>query len=231
MLPTSWLTLVLFLLLVAPGMLFDLLAAKRRVGAPESAFREISRIALGSLGFSAIGLAVVTVLHLKWGRAFVALDKAVTDKPYLTSQLRHVVVTAVVATVVALLAALALHWWLGRGKDKPHLTHDSLWTKAFREDRPTNTDPHVWVKLSSGPRFIGKVAHYSADLDLTDRELILAPPLYMEMPGQAELIEIGKQGWQRLVIPGNAIEAIGVQYRPTTEPPAAKSASPTEQTS
>ena len=37
------------MLFVAPGIVFDLLSRSRRVGADESAFREVSRVALSSL--------------------------------------------------------------------------------------------------------------------------------------------------------------------------------------
>ncbi|WP_329480933.1 DUF6338 family protein [Kribbella sp. NBC_01484] len=205
-------TLVLFLLLVAPGLLFDLLASSRRVGASESAFREISRVALGSLGFSIIGLAAVTVLHLRWGRAFVALDRAVTDKQYLTSQLRHVVVTALVATGIAMLAAWVLDLILKSPHDTPNLTSRSLWVQTFRKDQPEGTYTALWVKLTSGPRFIGQVRGYTADSEVADREIILVPPLYMELPGHPELIPLADRGWQRVVIPSHAIEMIGVRY-------------------
>jgi hypothetical protein len=68
------------------------------------------------------------------------------------------------------------------------------------------------VKLSSGPRFIGQVRGYTADPELSDREIILAPPLYVEMPGHPDLIPLADRGWQRVVIPGHAIEMVGVQY-------------------
>jgi hypothetical protein len=60
MVPSGWLTVVLFLLLVSSGLLFDLLAVRRRTGPAESAFHETSRIVLASLGFTAV---VLTVRH------------------------------------------------------------------------------------------------------------------------------------------------------------------------
>jgi len=49
--PSSWLSVVLFFLFIAPGLLLDLLSEQRRAGFSESAFREISRILLASLVF------------------------------------------------------------------------------------------------------------------------------------------------------------------------------------
>jgi len=53
----------LFVVLIAPGLLFDLLAERRRAGAPESAFREASRVVLASLVFSSLGLGVVGLVR------------------------------------------------------------------------------------------------------------------------------------------------------------------------
>jgi len=69
MVPSSWLTVVLFLFLVSPGLLFDLLALRRRTGAVESAFHETSRIVLASLGFTVLALAVLALV----GAAFPGL--------------------------------------------------------------------------------------------------------------------------------------------------------------
>jgi len=64
MVPGSWLSVLLFFLLVAPGLLFDLLSERRRVGSPESTFREISRVVLSSLAFSGVAFAVLVILRI-----------------------------------------------------------------------------------------------------------------------------------------------------------------------
>jgi Family of unknown function (DUF6338) len=69
MVPGSWLAVLLFLLLVAPGLLFDLLSQRRRAGSPESGFREVSRVVLASLAFSSIAFAVLVIVrtvHPAW---------------------------------------------------------------------------------------------------------------------------------------------------------------------
>jgi len=67
--PSSWLSVLLFFLFIAPGLLFDLLSEQRRAGFSESAFREISRIVLSSLvfsGFAFAGLAIVQWVQPAW---------------------------------------------------------------------------------------------------------------------------------------------------------------------
>jgi hypothetical protein len=43
---------------------------------------------------------------------------------------------------------------------------------VFREDLPARTDPHVRVRLTNGTLFTGKIADYTADLDLADHEIV-----------------------------------------------------------
>jgi len=69
MVPGSWLSVLLFVLLVAPGLLFELLSERRRASFSESAFREVSRVVLGSLAFSGFAFAVLVILrtvHPAW---------------------------------------------------------------------------------------------------------------------------------------------------------------------
>lgn len=110
MLPSSWLTVVSFLLLVAPGLLFDLLAARRRVGVSESAFREVSRIVLASLAFSALGVTSVIACHVFWPTAFPELDKVLVDEAYVRTNPRLLVTAVVTGTAIAMVLAGVTHW-------------------------------------------------------------------------------------------------------------------------
>src|SRR6266567_9163130 len=64
MVPSTWLTLLLFLFVVSPGILFDLLGAQRHVRAAESTFREIGRVVLGSIGFTSLAIALLLLVRL-----------------------------------------------------------------------------------------------------------------------------------------------------------------------
>lgn len=63
MVPSSWLSVVLFFLYIAPGLLLDLLSEQRRAGFSESAFRDISRIVLASLVFSGFAFSVLAIVR------------------------------------------------------------------------------------------------------------------------------------------------------------------------
>jgi len=96
MIPTTWLALILFLLVVSPGLFFDLLAARRRVGTVESAFREIGRVAMGSLGFTLVTLLAVLGLRQLFPRLFLDPHALIlTGNTYLADHYGDVVLTRV----------------------------------------------------------------------------------------------------------------------------------------
>jgi hypothetical protein len=87
--PQTILSLVAFLFLVAPGILFELRRERRRPGRKETAFREAARTALASLLFSVAAVLVLLVAggdgrrccptrSVGWGRA------APTSRPSTT---------------------------------------------------------------------------------------------------------------------------------------------------
>ena len=108
--PSTWASLLVFGLFVAPGLLFDLLAARRRTGLPESTFHEISRVVLASTAFSAIGIGAVVLIHLSRPGWVPDPRRALLEpKPYLVDNLGRLTFAIVVQVGVACLAALAGH--------------------------------------------------------------------------------------------------------------------------
>lgn len=211
MTPTSWLAVLLFLLLIAPGLQFDLLAASRRVSNKESAFRETSRIVLASLGFSAFGCAVVALVRIaqpSWmpdPRRFLA-----NPHSYLVQHYGALAAALLVAVGAALVASLLAHLVLLRKTDA-RFRAQSAWSRVLRDDVPDGYVAHVRAKMSNGTVYIGRLANYTADLELADRELALVPPLFIQAEGN-ELSDVPAE-WQRIVLRGPSIDALMVQYR------------------
>ena len=210
MVPSTWLSVLLFVVLVAPGLLFDLLAERRRVGAPESAFREASRVVLASLVFSGLGFAVVGLVRALRPAWMPDPDRLVADpQQYLVEHYRLLLAALVVTASVAFGAVGLVHWFLGR-KYGSNLRTLSTWHKVFRQELPDGTAAYVRVRLSNGTVFTGKLAGYSADLELADREIVLAPPLFSKT-GNNKLTALPVE-WQRVILPASSIESITVQY-------------------
>ena len=213
MVPGSWLSVFLFFLLVAPGLLFDLLSERRRAGFSESAFREISRVVLGSLFFSGFAftvLAVVRSVHPAW-----MPDPRRLLEPhgsYVRDQYRLILRTLVLQGLLALTAAWLWHLFLARRQGGATIRQVSAWTQVFKRDCPKDHNAYARVRLDGGVIYSGLVANFSSDLEVDGRELVLAPPL-ASRTGHNPMTAVPGQ-YQRVVIRGSAIEVMSVEYRP-----------------
>lgn len=218
MVPSSGLAVVFFVLLIAPGLLFDLLAERRRATAAESAFREASRVVLASLVFTLAGFVVIALLRIA-KPSWMPDPRLLFAHPheYLVAQYRLLFRALLIEVLVALGLSYAVHRLLARG-DGAGLRPVSLWRKAVREDCPSGYAPYARVRLTNGTVFLGAVAHYTADLELGDREIALSPPLFSNTAGQP-LTEMPVE-WQRVVLAGTQVESVTLQYRRKATPPA-----------
>jgi cytochrome c biogenesis factor len=211
MIPSDWLGVAFFLVIVAPGLLFDLLAGRRRARPTESAFREASRIVLASVVFSGFALSVLTLVHVFRPGLLPDPGEAITGgSAYVAANYETVVAALVAQLALALGAAAATHWVLAR-RIRARISSLSAWTQAFRHDCPEGARPHVRVRLADGTVYTGAVAHFSPDLDLEQRELVLAPPLWSKTKDKS-LTPVPEQ-YQRMILRGSAIESMSVEYK------------------
>lgn len=218
MVPGSWLSVLLFLLLVAPGVLFDLLSERRRAGALESAFREAGRVVLASLLFTGASLCLLGVARAIRPGWFPDVGRLVRDGPeYVSTHYRLVARTLVVQCMLALAAAWLAHEVLARRQGGATISSVSAWTRVFKEERPIGHDALVRVRLAGGVVYSGRVAHFSPDLAVEDRELVLAAPITSKVVGSS-MAAVPAQ-YQRVVLRGSAIEVLSVEYRPSPSPP------------
>ncbi|MBE1500491.1 hypothetical protein H4696_007591 [Amycolatopsis lexingtonensis] len=212
MIPSTWLAVVLFLIVVAPGLFFDLLGARRRVEAAESAFREIGRVALGSLGFTLVTLLLL--LGVRWVFPRLLFDPKsliLGGSAYLAEHYGQVVLTIVAATVVSHAFAFGLHKWLARRQGETY-RKISVWGKAFRDGVPPGHAVFVRVRLSSGLVYTGQVENFTADLPMADRELLLRKPLAAKLDADSALSPL-PDVYDRVVLRGSEIDVISVEYR------------------
>lgn len=215
MVPSSWLTVVLFLLLVSPGLLFDLLAMRRRTGAVESAFHETSRIVLASLGFTVVALAALAIVGAL-APGLMPDPKGLLD-PNGTYPVDHwpAVVGALAAEAgIAHGAVLLTHWVLAR-RGGARIRPVSAWTALFRRDVPAGHHAYVRLRLAGGVVYAGSVLSFTSDLPLADRELVLGPPLYSKT-GDRPLTPLPAD-YARVLIRGAMIETMAVEYRATAQ--------------
>lgn len=245
MTPSSLATLLGFLFFIAPGLLADLLEARRRAGAKESAFREVGRVGLFSLACSVVGAAVVgaVLVRLQGWTRFDPL-RAVHDAAYATDHFWWSVTAVGLVSVVGCLAALGFQRWR-LGPLRLRVQQTSAWSTAFETPGRLRTGPIRWLKgkldgtaagrfmarfrpepeagrvvkveMLSGEQYVGVLATFTPNLELADRELTLAQPLWVERDSSEGLVRV-PQEWERIVLRGDQIKVIAVQKHvpPTT---------------
>ncbi len=217
MLPSTWLGAVLFLVLIAPGALFDLLATRRRARPMETALQEASRIVFASLCCSAVGFLAVGLVRT-FRPHWMPSPQALLSQPhgYAVTHYRLLIRAGVLEFVVACAAAGAAHAFLGL-RDRSRMRPVSLWHAVFTDDVPAGFAPYACVRVASGATWMGYAAHWTADLEMADRELVLSPPLWVAAPEKSS--QPVPAEWSRVVLPGSQIQSITVQYRPSAVQP------------
>lgn len=213
MVPSSWLSVVLFFLFIAPGLLLDLLSEQRRAGFSESAFREISRIVLASLVFSGFAFSVLTIVREVQPEWMPDPRRLLDPKdPYAKDHYLLILRTLVLQGSLALTAAWAWHLVLAWRQAGATIRQASAWTRVLKRDCPKGHDAYVRVRLEGGTIYSGLVANFSSDLEVDGRELVLAPPIASKT-GENQMTAMPGQ-YQRVLIRGSAIEVMSVEYRP-----------------
>jgi hypothetical protein len=185
-----------FLLLVAPGLTYELMRERRRPAIAGTAFREASRIALASFVFSLIAFCLLMALRAVAPGSIFDLGAYLRDSGYLRQNYSRFIFTAILGVVLALgLAALSvgLPEWLGtritpatakkfrlplwlchRGLPGRLTSGGVLWRVLVR-DQPDGKVPYVSLRLSDGTRVAGYLRHYSDDADIDKQEIALKP--------------------------------------------------------
>jgi hypothetical protein len=193
-----------------PGIVFQLLGERRRPGWEESTARETGRIVLASVVFTGLALLILGVTRAikpTWMPDPGAWLRQGNE--YVQAQYRLVMRTLLIELGIAISFAVLANMVFRRASNGK-LQRVSAWFKLFRVDRPNDAIPYARVQLKNGEVYGGYVLHYSEDLPLSDRELILGPPLKHRMvEGDPHELD---ESWQRVTIAGPEIQTIWVSY-------------------
>jgi hypothetical protein len=210
MIPSTFLSGVAFLFLIAPGVLWDLLAKRRKVSSIESTFRETSRVVLSSSALSLLSVAIMTVIGLFRPNWFLS-PRSFLSNPEQYYRLHPLIVWRVIIleALIAVLLVLIPNASLLR-KQGWRLREVSPWQKVFRIDLPEKHYASIRVRLLSGKIYVGRVSDYTPDFEMADREIVLCQPLWSEREDKSQAKF--PDDWQRLIIPATSIETISVQY-------------------
>ncbi|MBF6435497.1 DUF6338 family protein [Nocardia cyriacigeorgica] len=236
MTPNTLLGIVAFFHFVAPGLYYDRKAARKRVKPPETTFGEISRVALVSTLCSlpaivALGTfaAVAGRRGWTWFPDLSALFKQ-GNSNYYADNLIKVTVTVVLTAAVALFAAELSFRWLHRN-EQGIMTFESSWREVFRVKAPAGTIAYARIGMKDGSVWSGRVVAFSRSPEVSDREIVLAPPIFRKPKQNPDgtyrpIVEYPKI-YQRVILKDAEIGYIAVKYEtevpialspPTSEP-------------
>ena len=211
MIPSTVGTLLAFLALVIPGLVFELLRERRRPFIEETAFREVSRIALTSALFSAAAILIVGILgRLVPGLVADPAEWLRQGRSYLASHLWLIGLTlALIVSISTTMAILVDHAF--RSSAPGRMVAGSIWFSLFRRHRPASTLPWVHLRLTDETEIWGYVGDYTPDQQLENRELVIENPrLQYRKKGQTTNTILDK--WSFISVRGDDILWMKVQY-------------------
>lgn len=221
--PTTFVGLLLFVLLLAPGLTYRAYRAPNVAVRRLSALREVGGVALRSIIFDTIALVAFGFARLVLTDATPDVGALVRDhgaylqKHYLLTfwwtvgVLAFACVSAVIVAVFigsnkadAWRASPRCSWMLPRGA----VTEDSAWQVALGAH--PDKDKHVGLMLDDGHYIDGFLWTFSADTDETvDRDIALQKPRLRE-PGSSDLNDM--DGIDGIVVSARSIRAVTVAY-------------------
>jgi hypothetical protein len=100
-------------------------------------------------------------------------------------------------------------------KGKSLTPSHSQWTEAFRFERPPGSRAYVRVRTKSGLWWAGQVIRFTADLEVTGREITLAAPI--SRGDEEGTVWSRDPEIQRLIFRSDELESLSVLYVPVEE--------------
>lgn len=204
------------LLVIGPGLAFEVIREHYRPTAERSAFREGTSVALASLVFTATALIILAIVRAVWPSALPDPQRWLENgNEYVLDHYRLVAgfLLALVVLSTGLSCLIAWVWFRSRGgRIDPNATG---WYEVFRKRAPKTANPMVRVQLRDGTEYQGLLVFYSANILPAERELALGPPIQRRRPADTELTPLpDESAWARVLVQGESIESFWVRYAP-----------------
>jgi hypothetical protein len=213
MIPETFGSLLAFLALVAPGLVYRAVLHRRRASPNDSAVVEASRIALTSLVFSLAGLTVLWLLRKFTAAALPDVAAWIHQGNfYVATNLGKVFVGLTIEVGVACSIAALTAWLTTRGSTS-RFRDDTIYATVFRRLVPKGFKPWVYVRLDNDIEYWGyERAHEGGD-DSGSRLIVLdGQGLRRRQPGEAQWQPIG-DFWDVGVLGSDRIRLMQVIYR------------------
>lgn len=214
MIPSSVAALISFLLLVAPGIVWQLQQQRYRPSVKETILVEAGRVVLASLfATAAAGLILFWVWIPLYRRAQEsppgAFDAPVAAVPYIVAAVSTSLLGCGLVYLVALLK------WPGPAP----IDRGRVWHQSFADLVPVGADrPRLIVELIDGTVWRGALHGFDTDPEDAHRWLRIGPVIKRKRPPEDRFT--ARAGDRYLLLPESQIRAIEVLYFPGPPSPA-----------
>lgn len=210
MIPDSIAALVSFLLLLAPGTVWQLQQARHEPSVKETTLVEVSRVVIASL--VATGLAALLLLPWVWlplyrsaeSAGSSAFDTPTAAVPYIGG----VAATSLLACGLAMVLS-AVKW-----PSRSPINRGRQWNHAFVTMLPQGAKPpYLTVELLDHTVWKGQLVSFDTDPEDDQRGLTLGSPLRRKRPGAPDFENKDTHGmWALVILPEPQIKSIQVRY-------------------
>jgi hypothetical protein len=210
--PGTFGDLLAFLLLIAPGIVYRIVRDRFFPQRQESAFTEISRVAITSLLFSVMAFGIMWLLKERTKLALPDLNAWFDEgAKYAASNLLRVVVGLCGQLVIACGFA-AVYAWLTTPIAAARYRNNTILGSVLRRYVPSGYFPWLHIVLDDGTEFWGYERAHDDREDVGPRAVVLAGSTLMRrLPGESSRVPIGDD-WDVVVIESEHIRYMRVTY-------------------
>lgn len=219
MVPETVNGIVILLLLVLPGLHYDLLRERYRPGRNESPFFEVSRVLLSGVVLSGATLILLDLVHLVAPETIVDYRGLLTDYSYVSNHIALGFWSVAWFLIVSFtLGSCTANAWPASSTIDSSI--ESTWIVVFartpqREaarQKVSLPRVNVEIRVKDGRGYRGLLTDYSKDIEVADREIVLEPPINIISADGNDIRSLDREKWHRLILPGSEITGILVNY-------------------
>lgn len=237
MVPQTALAVVAFILLIVPGIVFELLRQTQRPAFEQTALEEVARILVASIALGAAACSLLALVDV-WADNVVVDISGVAAHGVGWYWSRHpgrVIATVGCEVVAATVLGVLVHRSLNapdkkgfaqraltcgerflRHKPTGQIVRFPVWWTVFRHARPSDAVTKLTVVKKDGTLVTGTLAAYSTGGANEERDVALHQPIEVLRPGATAIEEV-PPGWKVMVISASEITEILVTWPPATE--------------
>jgi|ERR1035438_435144 hypothetical protein len=217
MIPDTLGALLAFLGLVAPGITFYLVLERRRPRQSSTTFREVSLVALASLGLTLAAVSLLALIHGVAPAVVPDVQEWIRQgNRYIADHPGTVFAGIGLDVIVACALGVAAGWLITR-KSTASISGAGSWYQILRKEQPPGTRPWIHVRLEDETEFWGYLRHYTPDDSANVREIVLGgTTLSWRRKGDTGRSSIG-HSWDAVCLNADRIQYMRVIYKSVSD--------------